>query len=92
MNMLKKMMTGLTLISIAALVSLCGCDADQDGVFDITDNCPTTANFSQFDADLDGRGDACDNCPNDANVDQEDQDNDGAGAACDANDLNPLVQ
>jgi len=34
-------------------------DTDQDGVPDISDNCPTVANHDQTDADADGVGDAC---------------------------------
>ncbi|MBU0675258.1 MAG: thrombospondin type 3 repeat-containing protein [Proteobacteria bacterium] len=73
-------------------------DADDDGVFDATDNCPTTANASQTDTDGDGKGDACDdltdsdkdgiadsadNCPSTANSSQKDTDGDGMGDACD---------
>jgi len=35
-------------------------DADQDGIADTADNCPTLANRDQHDADLDRIGDACD--------------------------------
>ena len=35
-------------------------DMDLDGVFDGTDNCPTSPNASQSDLDDDGVGDACD--------------------------------
>ena len=38
-------------------------DADNDGVPDPCDNCPTTINPNQEDGDHDGVGDACDNCP-----------------------------
>ncbi len=38
-------------------------DTDNDTVFDISDNCPDTANTDQADNDTDGRGDVCDNCP-----------------------------
>lgn len=42
-----------------------GGDADEDGVDDANDNCPTTPNSNQADADGDGFGDVCDTCPND---------------------------
>jgi len=35
-------------------------DTDQDGIPDVVDNCPTSANQDQRDADNDGKGDACD--------------------------------
>ena len=35
-------------------------DADNDGVNDLTDNCPNVNNPLQTDSDLDGEGDACD--------------------------------
>ena len=34
-------------------------DADNDGVADRGDNCPTVTNTDQADGDGDGRGDAC---------------------------------
>ncbi len=37
-----------------------GPDADNDGVFDMCDNCPDHYNPTQEDSDNDGRGDACD--------------------------------
>jgi hypothetical protein len=46
-------------------------DADDDGIADACDNCPTISNSNQADADQDGIGDACDNCT--------DTDNDGFG-------------
>lgn len=36
------------------------CDADNDGVADASDNCPTTVNPGQEDLDNDGEGDVCD--------------------------------
>jgi thrombospondin type 3 repeat protein len=38
-------------------------DADTDGVTDILDNCPATANANQDNTDFDGAGNACDGCP-----------------------------
>jgi len=67
-------------------------DADGDGVFDVDDDCPGTANAGQLDADSDGAGDACDNClliPNGplsnpySTVVQCDVDSDGYGNLCD---------
>lgn len=37
-------------------------DADNDGICDTVDNCPSTANSDQADADNDGIGDVCDDC------------------------------
>jgi hypothetical protein len=85
------------MMSVAVCLSALGCntnifaDTDQDGVTDLSDNCPNVANANQIDADLDGLGDACDNCPQESNADQEDVDGDGFGAACDSDDLNPFV-
>jgi len=39
-------------------------DADNDGVFDDSDNCPEVYNFLQNDIDNDGLGDECDQCDN----------------------------
>jgi len=73
-------------------------DYDGDGIPDIVDNCPSTANPNQEDTDGDGIGDACDacndsdsdgvcdpddNCVNTPNPDQTDSDGDGIGDACD---------
>lgn len=60
-----------------------GVDHDRDGIDDMCDNCPFTANVDQEDADYDQFGNACDNCPNLANPDQEDGDLDYAGDLCD---------
>jgi thrombospondin type 3 repeat protein len=37
-------------------------DSDSDGVPDVRDNCPNTANPDQADSDGDGIGDVCDGC------------------------------
>jgi len=57
-------------------------DSDNDGVPDISDNCPNTGNPDQADADSDGFGDLCDNCPDRHNRRQQDRDGDGIGDAC----------
>lgn len=72
-------------------------DDDEDGIPDVTDNCPVVPNANQIDTDLDGQGDACDsdndndgvldvvdNCKFDANPTQSDIDGDHIGDACDA--------
>ncbi len=46
-------------------------DADDDGILDASDNCPTVSNASQDDLDRDGMGDACD-----ADADGDGLDND----------------
>jgi hypothetical protein len=61
----------------------CVTDSDNDGVLDVSDNCPLVSNADQTDNDGDGIGDACDNCPNVANPSQDDGDGDGIGSACD---------
>jgi hypothetical protein len=61
-------------------------DADDDGIWDIFDNCPDTPNTDQLDTDSDGRGDACDNCDDDANFDQANHDGDSKGDVCDDDD------
>jgi hypothetical protein len=70
-------------------------DIDNDGIADIIDNCPETANSDQADVDEDGIGDLCDdfdkdgiidiedNCPDVSNADQADLDGDGIGDVCD---------
>ncbi len=54
-------------------------DEDEDGSFDVSDNCRYVSNPSQEDADSDLFGDACDNCPADYNDRQIDSDIDGIG-------------
>lgn len=58
-------------------------DADNDGVLNDNDNCPTIPNSGQEDADEDKIGDACDNCPKTANPSQQDSNNNNIGDACD---------
>ncbi|MDO9261576.1 MAG: thrombospondin type 3 repeat-containing protein [Flavobacteriaceae bacterium] len=88
-------------------LTICGvsrADADNDGIEDSRDNCPTVANNDQKDTDGDGMGDACDpdddndgildindNCPLIPNPDQKDNDNDGIGDVCDPDDDNDGV-
>jgi hypothetical protein len=59
-----------------------GRDSDGDGLADVLDNCPLSANPAQEDADRDGRGDACDNCPTLDNPTQRDRDGNGLGDHC----------
>ncbi len=56
-------------------------DADQDGVIDSDDNCPSVANASQTDDDEDGTGNACDRCR--GSDDRADLDADGVPDDCD---------
>lgn len=58
-------------------------DSDSDGIEDLSDNCPVTANEDQDDSDYDSVGDACDNCQHTHNTNQTDTDNDHVGNACD---------
>lgn len=71
-------------------------DQDNDGILDVSDNCPTISNPGQEDNDLDGAGDVCDedddndnvpdsydNCHFNPNPDQLDSDQDGRGDICD---------
>jgi hypothetical protein len=62
-----------------------GCpDADNDGVCDADDACPSVANAATTDRDQDGRPDACDACPEIANQDDAlDVDQDRIPDACD---------
>lgn len=74
----------------------CDLDDDADGIPDMSDNCPNTANNDQADTDGDGVGNACsddidgdgiinaqDNCVLVINPDQADSDGNGYGDACD---------
>ena len=48
-------------------------DADADGINDVNDNCPNTANPSQSNIDNDTQGDACDaDDDNDSVLDTDD--------------------
>jgi hypothetical protein len=68
----------------ASRVYLYSCtDGDDDGVFDLDDNCPLIANSGQEDGDGDGVGDVCDNCPVNYNDDQANSDGDDLGDVCD---------
>jgi hypothetical protein len=58
-------------------------DSDNDGIPNVTDNCPNAANADQADGDGDGDGNVCDNCVSLANADQADSDSDGIGNVCD---------
>ncbi len=53
--------TATDVISVTALDA--DIDTDGDGVVDVEDNCPTTANSDQLDSDGDGEGDVCDITP-----------------------------
>ncbi|CAL2102639.1 Regulator [Tenacibaculum sp. 190130A14a] len=80
-------------------------DRDKDGIVNVQDNCPDTANPDQADNDKDGIGDICDddddndgvkdindNCPLTANPDQKDTDNDGMGDVCDTTAPPPVTK
>ena len=58
-------------------------DFDGDGIANVSDNCPMTANPNQSDGDADGVGDVCDNCLTTVNPDQRDVDRDSLGDNCD---------
>ncbi len=61
-------------------------DADDDGLTNAEDNCPSVPNPSQTNSDADPQGDACDFCPTVTNVtnpSQPDFDADGLLDACD---------
>ena len=85
----------LQAIFTAESLGMCKPDQDNDGVVDMVDNCPLTANADQADTDGDSIGDACqdtdgdgiidvsDICPVISNPDQADDDNDGIGNFCD---------
>ncbi len=71
-------------VLLANFGNVCEPDADDDGIPDASDNCPTIANPTQADDDADNVGDLCDNCPNNSNPGQGDADADGIGDACDS--------
>lgn len=68
-------------------------DTDNDGVPDVTDNCPNIENSNQSNNDGDTFGDICDNCPTITNQDQMDviDGGDGIGDACDDEDNDGAV-
>lgn len=68
------------LLLVAALAG--PVDVDDDGVPDVSDNCPHVENPGQRDADGDGWGDACDVCPEVPDPEQLDADGDAWGDAC----------
>ena len=83
-------------ILVGAWSSVLGDETDGDGIRNLADNCPGSANPGQADADNDEIGDVCDkdrdgdtvanatdNCPDTANPGQADADDDGTGDACD---------
>lgn len=69
-------------------------DSDNDGVENLTDNCPIISNSDQSDRNRDGIGDVCsdddndgiagtrDNCPTVSNRDQADKNANSIGDAC----------
>ena len=46
-----------------AFVARIAADSDNDGVPDVSDNCPNIFNPAQTDTDGDGKGDLCDQFP-----------------------------
>ncbi len=73
----------ISILLLAASITACGSDGDDDGVADDEDNCINVSNEDQADTDGDGVGDACDVCPTMADADQADTDGDGVGDVCD---------
>lgn len=67
-------------------------DADNDGIVNSIDICPTIYNPDQKDSDEDGIGDVCDNCIEIKNPEQIDEDNDSFGKACDCEDLDSNIK
>ena len=51
---------GFGLVQAAATLSELPGDSDNDGIANVTDNCPIVANADQLDNDGDGAGDVCD--------------------------------
>ena len=112
--MLIRKITNYLLISsvIFAVINLQSCqnesidqnyaDNDNDGYYDLIDNCPFDSNPNQNDSNSDGIGDVCsdidedgvidaeDNCPSNFNPLQADNDGDGIGDTCDLVDFTSL--
>ena len=66
-------------------------DLDNDGVPNLSDNCPTVPNRDQADEDKDRVGDVCDNCILIENPNQRDTNIDGYGNYCDPDFDNNLI-
>jgi len=77
-NFLRIEFGGGVLIKSGGTIKSIPQDSDNDGIPDVSDNCPLTPNANQLDTDGDGEGDVCDAFPNDP-----DNDIDGDGVSGD---------